>query len=406
MKILLVSSFYGLGGGGSGIIAEYLARGMSSAGHTVTVLTLGKNRAITVVAQDKIRVYRYRPLNLYPMEVKDTHPVWQRMIWQFVDIYNPFSAHVLWRIMKEETPDVIHINKMRGFSGAVWSVSTDLFPGRVIQTCHDYESMSPDGLLRGSIGEMALNKKWPIRGYQLIRANLSSKVSIVAAPSKYTLDRILESGLFSSASSVVIPNTHGWSEDELMAIQKHKYYIPQKETRFLFIGRLEVEKGILDLCEAFVLLSKTFPSAYLDIAGSGTLEPYIREKYKHNSHITFLGKIDGQKKEEAFYRTTVVVVPSLVAEVFGIVTIEAFAFGKPVVASNIGGLPELVFPDETGWLAEPGNVQSLRDRLEKVINTGPERLSNIAKNCKESSIKFSSDKIVKLHEQLFSKLAG
>ena len=48
---------------------------------------------------------------------------------------------------------------MRGFSGAVWSVSSELFPGRVIQTCHDYENMSPDGLLRGSIGKMALQKQ-------------------------------------------------------------------------------------------------------------------------------------------------------------------------------------------------------------------------------------------------------
>jgi glycosyltransferase involved in cell wall biosynthesis len=404
MRIVIISSLYGTAGGGSGVMAQHLAHGLVVAGHAVTVITMGQHREYEVDVDHGIRIYRFRPVSLYPLQVKDKHPAWQKMIWQMIDIYNPHAVHVLRKVLKKESPDVIHINKMRGFSGAVWSVATDLFPGRVIQTCHDYESMSPDGLLRGSIGNMALNNKWPVRGYQLIRARLSSSISIVTAPSKFTLSRIAKSGLFPNAETVVIPNTHGWDDEQLRTIQAEHNSSPAQGICFLFIGRLESEKGVLELCEAFSSLYTRHPSLRLDIAGSGTLEPYLREKYSSHSGIRFLGMVDGKPKEDALQRATVVVVPSNVEEVFGLANIEAFAFGKPVVASNIGGIPELVHTGETGWLFEPGKVDSLKEVLEGVISIDPRLLLTMGQNCLTFSRRFSKDRVVREYEEVYARL--
>src|SRR5690242_15249229 len=142
MKILMASSLYGSSGGGAGLIAEHIARGLIRAGHQITVLTIGDSFS-TCKDEDNIKLMRFKPANLYPFTEKDQHPAWQKIIWQLADIYNVQCANMFRQILKEEAPDVVHIHKMRGFSGAVWSAAAKMAPGRVVQTCHDYESMSP-----------------------------------------------------------------------------------------------------------------------------------------------------------------------------------------------------------------------------------------------------------------------
>ena len=129
MKIVVISSLYGISGGGAGIIANHLAQGLSALGNQVAVITMGKIRRPTNTEEQGLQIYRFRPLNIYPFEEKDTRPLWQKMIWQFVDMYNFHCARVFRQILEEKSPDIVHIHKMRGFSGAVWSVASHLFPG-------------------------------------------------------------------------------------------------------------------------------------------------------------------------------------------------------------------------------------------------------------------------------------
>ncbi len=404
MRILLISSLYGVTGGGAGIIAHHIANGLALSGHQISVITIGRNPGYSLSEEQGTKVYRFQPANLYLLEEKDQHPAWQKLIWQLLDIYNFHSANIIQKILANETPDIVHIHKMRGFSGAVWSVASHLSPGRVIQTCHDYESMSPDGLLRGSIGKMALRQQWPVRGYQLIRSRLSRGVSVVTSPSTHTLMRIQNSGLFPFAQSKVIANTHGWSESQLKFIHEKTNDISKGKIRFLFLGRLEREKGIVELCEAFLRAFESRPSVHLDIAGWGTLNSELVRKYGSYDTVTFLGVVNGRAKEEALRNATIVIVPSLVEEVFGLTVIEAYAFGKPVIASNIGGLPELVQDGETGWLVESGNITALKEQLKIAAETNPLVLEGMGQTCREYSYQFSVDKIIALYLDVYGSL--
>lgn len=404
VKLVILSSLYGFEGGGAGIIASQLARGLFASGHQVVVVTLGDRRYPICTEEDGLRIYRFRPLNIYTLEEKDAYPTWQKAIWQTIDLYNVQCADVFKSVLLKEAPDIVHIHKMRGFSGAVWSVGAKLFPGRVIQTCHDYESMSPDGILRGAIGRMALRKQWPIRGYQLIRAQLSAGVSVVTAPSSLTLKRITGSGLFPSARTAVIPNTHGWSRDKLRLIHQKGSDLSKDDVRFLFMGRLEREKGIFELCEAFLQVFKLHPNVQLDIAGWGTLDSDLHEKYGKHPGINFLGALDGQAKEAALHKATVIVIPTLVEEVFGLVTVEAYAFGKPVIASHVGGLPELVRHGETGWLVEAGNVQAWAEQLEAVVGMDPLQLAQMRRSCRECSYRFSLENVLAEYLDLYRQM--
>lgn len=404
MKAFIISSLYGINGGGAGIIAQQIAEGLVKAGHHVSVITCGGTRNYSITKERNLNIFRFRPINLYPLEEKDSHPFWHKLIWQVLDIYNFHCARVFGQILRDASPDIIHIHKMRGFSGAAWSVPSHLFPNRIIQTCHDYESMSPDGYMRGSIGIMALRQQWPISWYQLIRSRLSTGVSIVTAPSIFALKRVTRSGLFPQALPEVVPNTHGWSQDELRLIHRRVDRLPGDPIHFLYLGRLEQEKGIVQLCEAFTRAFNSNPAIKLQIAGWGTLEAELQQKYSKHPGISFLGAISGRVKEAALSDATILIVPSLWEEVFGVVVVEAFAFGKPVLGSNIGGLPELIRPGETGWLVEAGNTSELAEHLLAVSKMDQGLLAKMSRICKEYSYQFTIEKTLSQYLGLYGWL--
>lgn len=128
-----------------------------------------------------------------------------------------------------------------------------------------------------------------------------------------------------------------------------------------FIGRLSSEKGLWTLVRAFERLKVP-----LKIAGIGPLEcelrRYIHEKDIRN--IQFTGFISGEAKWEFLRNSRFVVVPSECYETFGMVVVEAYAAGKPVVASNLGGLPALVESGKSGLLFNPASSTDLARQSE------------------------------------------
>lgn len=402
MKIVLVSSLFGLGGGGAGLVSEQLAQGLSNRGWEVSVITTSCAREITTRMENGSRVYSFKPLNLYPLQEKDTHASWQKAAWQLIDVYNPHVAQVLGHIFEVEKPDLIHIHKMRGFSGAVWPVSVAHCYGHVLQTCHDYESISPIGTLQGVVGNWAEAGALPLRPYQVVRRALSRKIRAVTAPSKITLETIT-SKVFRSAQKHVIPNTHNWSGEELDTFINISPESSRKEIVFLFMGRLEPEKGIRELCRAFTQAAKYYPNMQLAIAGWGSLEERLRADYSYASNIRFLGKVSGSVKKAMFQQASVLVMPSLIKEAFGIGVVEAYAFGKPVIASEIGGLPEIVKEGETGWLVPAGDIQALAERI-KAVAENPSSLTLMSMACYEQARRYTREAILDQYEQLYNSI--
>ncbi|HWQ22496.1 MAG TPA: glycosyltransferase family 4 protein [Gaiellaceae bacterium] len=135
------------------------------------------------------------------------------------------------------------------------------------------------------------------------------------------------------------------------------------EPRLLCIGRLIPIKGHLVLLRALARARARVPGVTLDVAGRGPLGPalkaYARELGLREA-VRFLGFVS--PVEEAIERAAIVVVPSL-GEGFGMVALEAMERGRPVIASAVGGLPEIVADGETGLVVPPGDAEALADAI-------------------------------------------
>lgn len=137
----------------------------------------------------------------------------------------------------------------------------------------------------------------------------------------------------------------------------------------LFFGRISPYKGIKYLLDAFVeiLATQNYPNISLIIAGSGDFDFDI-EIYKQYPEITFLNKyLYPEDLANLIFQSSVVVCPYIDATQSGVV-MSAFAFKKPVIATNVGGLPEMVKNDETGIIIEPKSSKDIVNALLKLYN--------------------------------------
>lgn len=142
-----------------------------------------------------------------------------------------------------------------------------------------------------------------------------------------------------------------------------------RERRFniFYMGRLEKVKGLDTLLSAFQLLYRKHKECRLIIAGNGQYGNKLQELAMDPGiagAVSFVGFINKEDKEKYFKTTDIFVLPSAYFETFGMVILEAMCFKVPVVASRIGGIPEVVDDGETGVLFESGNKDDLFQKIE------------------------------------------
>jgi glycosyltransferase involved in cell wall biosynthesis len=129
----------------------------------------------------------------------------------------------------------------------------------------------------------------------------------------------------------------------------------------LYLGGLYRDKGVLTVAKAFAQL----PQIPLKFVGAGDAEQELRDYINHRqlSNVEIVGFKSGQQKLEYLRNSMFTIVPSHCYETFGLVVLEAFASGKPVVASAIGALPYIVQPHETGLLFQPQDADDLAAKV-------------------------------------------
>ncbi|MGG1661643.1 1,4-alpha-glucan branching protein domain-containing protein [Brevibacillus sp. NRS-1366] len=147
-----------------------------------------------------------------------------------------------------------------------------------------------------------------------------------------------------------------------------------------FVGRLVREKGVHLLVEAVVRLAGAYPALKLVIAGKGPMEADLKRlavQMGVADRVLFLGFVDDVRRNQLFCLADVAVFPSLY-EPFGIVALEAMAFGTPLLVADTGGLREIVRHGENGATMYTGDVESLVNQLHWMLGN-PDRRYQMAK---------------------------
>ncbi len=144
--------------------------------------------------------------------------------------------------------------------------------------------------------------------------------------------------------------------------------IPEKGIVYLFLGRLNNDKGILDLAHAFADLAGSMPNAYLLVVGPDEEGMDIKLRSILQNCSNKFHRIDFTNRPEDYMASADIFCLPSYREGFGSVIIEAAAVGLPAVASNIYGIQDAVKDGETGMLHQPKNIEAIKQALMTLSN--------------------------------------
>jgi glycosyltransferase involved in cell wall biosynthesis len=332
--------------------------------------------------------------NLYWPYPADARSAALKPLWHAVDSANVAMARAVGRIIDAERPDVVHTHTIFGFSTRVWAAAA---ARRVplVHTLHDYYLLCPKATMYRDGGNCA-RQHLDCRLYSLPRLRDARHLDAVVSVSRFVLERHLAAGAFADTRERRV--IHNMIRPVAAAPRGERTAGP---LRIGFLGRLDPTKGIELLLDSVRAMP---PGGWeLRVAGGGspTYEQTLRE-HAHGTAVRLVGFVD----PHAFLRDLdVLVVPSLYHEPLGMVVVEAFAHGVPVVGSRRGGIQELIDEGRTGLLFDPDTPGALRAVLERLV-AEPSLLDAMHAACVARARDFGPSSIVAEHVALYAAVAG
>lgn len=365
-------------------------------GHDVLVITTVPNISIKphFGEIEGTKVYSFFTLNSYKRSEGSRIAGLMRPLWHGGDIWNFYSHRVVRRILKQESPDVVHIHNPRGLSLSVFSAVKSLgLP--LVFTAHDYSLICPRySLLKGS-GEICQGPLPVCRAVNRVKKLMvDNKPDMVTAPSQFVINKINENGLFNNTKCVRLFNAI--SLDDACLTKKNYETID-----ILYSGQLTRVKGVHILIDAFKQIKHK--NIRLHIVGRGNYAEELKGIARGDSRIIFHGFMQWEELEGLCKKASVTVVPSIWYEPFGLIIIESFKYGTPVIGSNIGGIPEIVDDGYNGLTFEAGNVNQLKDMLEHLV-ASPLELERLGQGAFESAKRFDINNYIAKLEELYEQV--
>lgn len=380
MKILQINKFFYVRGGASRYFFE-VSDLLKSFGHEIAFFSMDdpKNQGsewskyfVGDISYERVEMKAAlrKVLNMiYSFEAR-------KKISQLLDNFHPDIAH-LHSIYHHLSPSIIYELVKRKIP--------------IVQTLHDYHLISPNHTLfhDGKICEITKQRKSykailhkcvkgstlagiieAIEQYIHLFLGINNKVNIFISPSKFHAKKLLEYGIPKEKIDVL----HNFCD--------YRKFKPHYELGkyILYFGRLSPEKGINYLIDAMKLI----PKIKLKIVGQGNskYEKKLKAQAKDLTNIKFIGFKDGYELKEIISNSRFTVLPSVWYEVFGLSILESFASGKPIIASNIGGIPETVKDGFNGFLVKPGDFQDLAEKIKKLWNN-PAMCRKLGRNARD-----------------------
>jgi glycosyltransferase involved in cell wall biosynthesis len=364
VRILLVGNHWTAGPGGAETVLVLTAELLRAAGHEVVPFAVAEERTLPTPVRDRLPAPAGRGARTRFGEA-------------WAGTWSPRSYRALAQVIDEVRPDVAHVHHV--FEWLTVSVLDALRRRGVptVMTLHDYKPVCPNfrlftegapctRCLTGRYVEVVRHRclegsRWrsvaaAADAYVSRGRRLYERVDRLLAPSAFLRDRMVDGGLPADRISV-LPNPvltapsprNGRAEPPVV----------------VYASRLVGEKGVDCLLDASAGLA---PDVRLRMIGSGRSESRVRERVAAEGlPVDVLGPLDPAQVGEHLRAAAVAVLPSLWWENCPMAVLEAAAQGVPVVASAVGGIPELVEHGATGLLVPPGDPEALARAVNRVV---------------------------------------
>lgn len=359
MTICLINNLYKpYTRGGAEKVLETIHDNLERLGHRVVVISSEPR----FISSGKKNVNNHRIKSFYYNLGK--MPVFFRLFWHFYDMFDIFSALRIKNILKQEKPDLVITNNLKGISFLL-----PLFINRLkirhVHILHDIQLLHPSGLMM--YGQEKTIDSVAARIYQSVSRYFFSFSGKIISPSKWLLDLHLRKKFFQKNKTEIVPNP--------IDIRQQK--LPNggnKIFKFLYVGQVEKFKGVDFLIDVFAGLQ----DVELEIIGDGSFLAQAIKKAEHAKNITLGGR--KTKEEVAVYMSHAdcLIVPSLCYENSPTVIYEAMSLSLPIMASEIGGITELI-RKSGGILFEPGNSHDLKEKIIQVMRN-TQKIEDFKKN--------------------------
>lgn len=273
----------------------------------------------------------------------------------------------LLRINKRDPIDIIHYTNdycglflPRGLEAPF--LATIHHPYAVERKICGYEAVK-DGI-NNYIGYVLRRRSWLLEWSE--RRLCRSADSLIAV-SRFTAQSLVNDYAIPDQKIFIIPDgvdVKKFSPNDDYDNVSSRLNLPP-ETAVLFVGRLDYGKGLEYLIKAFAMVLDEVPHVKLFIVGDGVLKRKLINLSKDlqaEKNILFLGKVSDEDLPKIYNMSEFLILPSLL-EGLGIVLLEAMACAKPCIATNVGGIPEIVEDKKTGLLVPPADPLALYEAI-------------------------------------------
>lgn len=310
------------------------------------------------------------------LEVRDSRTIktpFDKLSAFFSSFYSLKSKRNISNLLKRERPDVVHIHNLYPLFSPSILTACRVHDVPVVMSIHNYNLTCPIGTheQNGKVCTKCLGGKehWCIisncTGSLMKSVNYALR-SVFARKRRYYHDYI---NTYIAATEFVKTwlAQNGYSKDKI-AVIPHTLPVPETPADpshgqyALYAGRIEKVKGV------GVFLEAAAKAAHIPcrLYGDGFMKDYYVAKTPPNAAL--LGSVPYEKMSDVYRGARFLVFPSLCFEGFGLVAAEAMSHGLPVIASNMGGIPEIVEDGVTGCLFEQGDSEHLSYFMKKLWN--------------------------------------
>ncbi len=360
MKILLINERLDFAGGAERYTVD-IASGLTDLGHDVAVVYgLPPQPNFQFSARLPARqVFNFKSMMIEGLNVDGVKKEVARFNPDVINVQNIDDPKLLLALNRLK-PTVRFIHDHRSYcpgNSKLWFGSNQVCPIAMGWTCAAY-----------AFKEKCMTRRLPkmLRRISRRREMLKAlrQLPLVLCNSNYVRERLIQNGL--DEKKVVINSLFpGGLPSELSSPAKVGWGEPPA---VIFVGRIFLEKGVDYLLKAVALI-KEVPFK-VSIIGEGWDLNRCRElahDLNIDDRVEFTGYLPREEIDSFYRRCRLLVFPSVWPEPFGMVGLEAYSFGKPVVAFEVGGVRDWLVDKQTGYLVERGNIPALAEKIKLLL---------------------------------------